>query len=125
MNSRIPIHKQSPRPFALFGYAWATLVGMIWGGLLSTGSVRRHGKLWVFSGLPKWSFRRGGVCVGACYLTDTNVNRAVLRHEDIHRQQWRVLGLMLPVRYFLAGNNPLHNRFEIEAGLADGGYRSR
>lgn len=117
------IHHRRPLPFAKLGYWYATAAGFVWGFLLSTGKVERHGKLWVFRGLPKWAFRRGGVCVGACYLTRNTVSTAVLRHEEIHRQQWRVLGLALPVLYALAGRDPRKNRFEIEAGLADGGYR--
>lgn len=116
------IHTRAPLPLARFGYAWATVVGCVWGGLLSTGRVERHGKLLVFRGMPRWAFRRGGVCVGACYLTRDTVSSRVLRHEEIHRQQWRVLGFVMPVWYALAGRDPLRNRFEVEAGLADGGY---
>ena len=31
----------------------------------------------------------------------------------------------MPLLYQLAGRNPLRNRFEIEAGLADGNYIPR
>ncbi|MGO1873683.1 MAG: Fe-S oxidoreductase [Canibacter sp.] len=117
------IHTRKPLPLALIGYWYATFVGFVWGGLLSTGRIERHGNLWVFRGMPKWAFKRGGVCVGACYLTRNLVGEAVLRHEEIHRQQWRVLGFALPVLYALSGRDPKKNRFEIEAGLADGGYR--
>lgn len=84
--------------------------------------MRRDGDLWVFTGMPKWTFSRGGSCVGACYLTHSNVSPAVLRHERVHVQQWRHYGLALPLLYFLSGRDPLRNRFEIEAGLTDGGY---
>ena len=114
-----------PLPFASLGYAYATLVGFVWGALLSTGPVRRVDGLWVFRGMPRWSFGRGGSCVGACYLTDRNVSAAVIRHEQIHRAQWRTYGLALPILYVLAGRDPLRNRFEIEAGLEDGGYIRR
>lgn len=119
----IPIHLRRPLPLAWIGYAFATAVGFTWGTLLSTGRVRRHGKLWVFRGLPRWAFRRGGVCVGACYLTADTVSDRVLRHEEIHRQQWRVLGLLLPLWYAAEGSDATRNRFEVEAGLRDGGYR--
>ncbi len=109
-------------PCSWIGYAYATLVGFIWGSIWSTGKVERIDGLWVFRGMPKWTFRRGGTCVGACYLTRTNVSPRVLRHERIHRAQWRKYGLAMPVLYALAGRNPLTNRFEIEAGLKDGGY---
>ena len=68
---------------------------------------------------------RGGSCVGSCYLTDTNVSARVLRHEHVHREQWRHYCLAMPFLYFVAGRDPLKNRFEIEAGLEDGGYVRR
>ena len=88
----------------------------------STGEIRRVDGLWVFTGMPKWTFGRGGSCVGSCYLTDTNVSVPVLRHERVHREQWKRYGLAMPVLYWLSGRDPLRNRFEIEAGLKDGGY---
>ncbi|MFF8816501.1 Fe-S oxidoreductase [Leucobacter sp. NPDC015123] len=109
-------------PFAWFGYAYATAVGFIWGSIWSTGAVERIDGLWVFRGMPRWTFGRGGSCVGACYLTDANVSPAILRHEQVHRSQWRRYGLAMPLLYFLAGRDPLVNRFEVEAGLRDGGY---
>lgn len=109
-------------PLARAGYFFATAVGFVWGGLLSTGSVERVDGLWVFRGLPRWAFRRGGVCVGGCYLTRDNAAPRVLRHERVHQRQWRRYGFAMPVLYLLAGRDPLRNRFEIEAGLADGGY---
>lgn len=114
-----------PLPLAFLGYAYATAVGLIWGFVLSTGKIRRIGGLWVFQGMPRWSFGRGGSCVGACYFTDSNVSEAVLRHEAVHRRQWRHYGLALPILYFFAGKDPLHNRFERDAGLVDGGYLPR
>ena len=47
------------------------------------------------------------------------------RHELVHVEQWRHYGLAMPLLYALAGHNPLRNRFEIEAGLEDGGYVRR
>lgn len=114
-----------PLPFARLGYLYATAVGMVWGYLWSTGEVERRDGLWIFRGMPKWAFKRGGVCVGACYLTRSNVSEAVLRHERVHREQWRRFGLAMPILYLLAGRDPLLNRFEIEAGLEDGGYVRR
>lgn len=112
-------------PLARLGYLYATAVGFAWGSIWSTGEVRRHEGLWVFSGMPKWTFGRGGSCVGSCYLTDRNTGAAVLRHELVHREQWRRYGFAMPLLYLLAGRDPLHNRFEIEAGLEDGGYVRR
>lgn len=117
-----PVRDRSAWPLAGIGYAYATAVGFIWGAIWSTGRVERLNGLWVFTGMPKWTFGRGGSCVGSCYLTDDNVSEAILRHERVHRAQWRHYGLALPILYQLAGRNPLRNRFEIEAGLRDGGY---
>lgn len=111
-----------PWPLARFGYLYATCLGFAWGSIWSSGKIERHGGLWVFRGMPKWTFGRGGSCVGSCYLTDDNVSPAVLRHELMHRRQWRHYGLALPLLYLLDGRDPLRNRFEIEAGLEDGGY---
>lgn len=108
------------------GYCWGTAVGWIWGSIWSTGPVQRREGLWVFRGLPEWAFARGGVCVGGCYLTgDTDPSPAVLRHEAVHRTQWLRYGFLMPLLYLAAGRDPLRNRFEIEAGLEDGGYVRR
>lgn len=112
-------------PLARLGYLYATAVGFIWGAVWSTGEVRRVDGLWVFTGMPKWAFGRGGSCVGGCYLTDGNTGEAVLRHERVHREQWRRYGMAMPILYLIAGRDPLANRFEIEAGLEDGGYLPR
>jgi len=114
-----------PRPLRDLGFRYATLVGLVWGLPLSTGRVRVEGDLIVLTGLPRWAFRRGGTTVGRVYLTRDNDSPAVLRHERVHVEQWRRLGLWMPVLYLLAGTDPLRNRFEIEAGLEDGGYVRR
>lgn len=116
---------REPLPLARLGYLYATAVGFVWGALWSTGKVERRDGLWIFQGMPKWTFGRGGSCVGACYLTDHNVSEPVLRHERVHRDQWRRYGMALPFLYLLAGRDPLRNRFEREAGLEDGGYLPR
>ncbi|GGH47745.1 Fe-S oxidoreductase [Microbacterium album] len=113
-------------PVSLAGYAWGTLVGWVWGALWSTGPVERRAGFWVFRGLPSWAYPRGGVCVGGCFLTgDGRVTPALLRHEGVHREQWRRYGFLMPLLYLLAGRDPLRNRFEIAAGLQDGGYLRR
>lgn len=113
-------------PISLVGYWWGTAVGWAWGSLWSTGRVQRREGLWVFRGMPDWTFGRGGVCVGGCYLTgDAVVTDAVLRHEAVHARQWRRYGFLMPVLYWLSGRDPLTNRFEIEAGLVDGNYVRR
>jgi hypothetical protein len=109
-------------PISRAGYWWGTAVGFIWGGLWSTGPVERHEGLWVFRGMPSWTFNRGGVCVGGCFLTgDRRPSTAVLRHKA----QWLRYGFLMPVLYLFAGRDPLRNRFEIEAGLEDGNYVRR
>ncbi|WP_210508656.1 Fe-S oxidoreductase [Naasia sp. SYSU D00057] len=114
-----------PRPLRELGFRYATLVALVWGLPLSTGRVRVEGDLIVLTGLPRWAFRRGGTTVGRVYLTRDNDSPGVLRHERVHVEQWRRLGLWMPVLYLLAGTDPLRNRFEIEAGLEDGGYVRR
>ncbi|MCP2031775.1 hypothetical protein L1277_001873 [Okibacterium sp. HSC-33S16] len=104
------------------GYLYATAVGFVWGSLWSTGKIRRRNGLFVFTGMPNWTFGRGGSCVGSCYLTNRNVSADVLEHEAVHKRQWQRYGMLFPILYFFAGRNPLTNRFEIEAGLEKGGY---
>jgi len=113
-------------PISRVGYWYGCTVGWVWGSVWSTGRVERRQGLWVFRGLPAWAFPRGGVCVGGCFLTgDDRPTDTVLRHEAVHQRQWRRYGFLMPVLYALAGRDPLRNRFEIEAGLADGNYVPR
>ena len=113
-------------PVGAVGYAYGTAVGMLWGFLWSTGPIERRGELWVFRGMPAWTFPRGGVCMGACYLTGSlPVDAGIVRHESVHARQWRRFGFLMPVLYTLEGRDPLRNRFEIDAGLADGRYVRR
>lgn len=113
-------------PLSRAGYLYATVVGFVWGGLWSRGQVERRHGLWVFRGMPKGTYMRGGQCVGGCFLTgDAEPSEAVLRHEAVHKAQWLRYGMLLPVLYLFAGRNALRNRFEIEAGLEDGNYVRR
>lgn len=113
-------------PISRLGYWYGSAVGWVWGGLWSTGPVERRAGLWVFTGMPKWAFPRGGVCVGGCFLTgDDRVTERLLAHEAVHKRQWQRYGFLMPVLYALAGRDPLRNRFEIEAGLEDGNYVPR
>ena len=108
---------------ALPGYWLVTGLALVWGAPLARFRVARHGDLLVCAGLPRWAFARGGTTIGGVYLTRGSVSEAVLRHEAVHRQQWRRYGLAFIVLYLAAGRDALGNRFEIEAGLEDGGYR--
>lgn len=113
-------------PVSAAGYWWGTAVGWVWGSLWSTGRVERRGGLWVFTGMPSWTFRRGGVCVGGCFLTGADaVSDGLLRHEAVHARQWRRYGFLMPLLYLAAGFDPLTNRFEILASLEDGNYVPR
>ena len=113
-------------PISRVGYWYGCTVGWVWGSLWSTGRVEKREGLWVFRGMPGWTFPRGGVCVGGCFLTgDGRVSAALLRHEAVHKRQWQRYGFLMPLLYTLAGRNPLRNRFEIEAGLEDGNYVRR
>ena len=76
----------------------------------------------VCAGLPRFAFGRGGTTIGAAYLTRDNTADAVLEHEAVHRAQWKKYGLAFIPLYLAAGRDARHNRFEIEAGLEDGGY---
>lgn len=104
------------------GYWIATVAGYAWGFALSRGHVRHDRDLWVATGMPRWSFGRGGTTIGAVYLTRDNDSAAVLEHEAVHREQWRTYGLVLIPLYVAAGTDARKNRFEIEAGLDKGGY---
>ncbi|WP_205791305.1 Fe-S oxidoreductase [Microbacterium sulfonylureivorans] len=113
-------------PVSRVGYWYGTTVGWVWGSIWSTGRIEKREGLWVFRGLPKWAFARGGVCVGGCFLTgDGRVTTHLLRHEAVHKRQWERYGFLMPFLYLFAGRNPLRNRFEIEAGLEDGNYVPR
>jgi hypothetical protein len=105
------------------GHWFATVSGFCWGALLSRFRLRRVGRLLVCSGMPSWSFGRGGTTIGAVYLTRDSMSPGVLAHEDVHRQQWKRYGLAFALLYVAAGADPRSNRFEVEAGLARGGYR--
>ncbi|QEE62653.1 hypothetical protein FVA74_09505 [Salinibacterium sp. dk2585] len=105
------------------GYWLATAAGLLWGAVLSRGRIRRRGGVIVASGCPRWAFGRGGTTIGAVYLTHDQLGAGVLAHEAVHRAQWRRYGLAFIPLYFAAGLNARGNRFEIEAGLQQGGYR--
>lgn len=113
-------------PISALGYAYGCAVGWVWGTLWSRGRIERRGRLFVFRGMPSWAFPRGGVCVGHCFLTgDGRIDDRLIAHESVHERQWRRFGILMPILYSIAGRDPLQNRFEIEAGLADGNYIPR
>ncbi|TQL48538.1 hypothetical protein FB562_1633 [Homoserinimonas aerilata] len=113
------LHPVVARP----GYWVATAAGLLWGTILSLGRIRGDGGVIVARSCPRWAFGRGGTTVGAVYLTCDTISPDVLRHEAVHRAQWRRYGLAFIPLYFAAGLDGRTNRFEVEAGLELGGYR--
>jgi hypothetical protein len=107
---------------ALPGYWFATVAGLIWGGIMSRFRLRAEGGVIVAPHMPKWSFGRGGTTVGAVYFTNSNTTPNVLEHESAHRAQWRKYGLCFIPLYIAAGVVAKTNRFEVDAGLKKGGY---
>jgi hypothetical protein len=112
------LHPVVARP----GYWLASAAGIVWGGLLSFGRIRSEGGVIVARKCPRWAFGRGGTTLGAVYLTHDSVSPSVLEHEAIHRAQWKKYGLAFIPLYVAAGAPAHTNRFEVEAGLARGGY---
>lgn len=106
------------------GYWFATAAGLLWGGVLSLGRVRSRGGVLVARNCPSWAFGRGGTTIGAVFLTRGEVSDDVLAHEAVHRAQWKKYGLAFIPLYIAAGVPAHTNRFEVEAGLAKGGYIS-
>ncbi|GAB7192569.1 hypothetical protein NUM3379_32780 [Kineococcus sp. NUM-3379] len=105
----------------------AALVGRLARGYARLLGARheRHGDLHVCWGLPRRAYPRGGVTLGDTYLTGSSPGTRTarrLRHELVHVGQWRRFGFSFAWRYPLAGRRAVRNRFEVEAGLADGGY---
>lgn len=105
------------------GYWFASFCGLVWGGIVSRGRLRRADGVIVARDCPRWAFGRGGTTIGAVYLTCDNDSPAVLQHEAVHRAQWRHYGLAFTLLYVAAGPIAELNRFEVEAGLEKGGYR--
>jgi hypothetical protein len=109
-------------PVARPGYAFATACAWVWGAAIHLAVPERRGGVVLCAGLPTWAFGRGGTTIGAVYLTRSAVSPAILRHEAVHRAQWRRYGLCFIPLYLAAGADARGNRFEIEAGLEEGGY---
>ena len=104
------------------GFWLATSCAWDWGGAVGRFRLRRVDTLVVASGLPKWAYGQGGTTIGAVYLTTDNSSPTVLEQQAVHRAQWKKYGLAFIPLHLDAGRDARHNRFEIEAGLAKGGY---
>ena len=106
------------------GSLLATLLALLWARLWRA-RVRYDAptRLLVASGM-RGGFGRGGTTIGGVFLTRRDPGPALLRHEAVHADQWARHGLTFPVRYGLEElrHRGSRNRFEVEAGLEDGGY---
>ncbi|WP_429519831.1 hypothetical protein [Rhodococcus sp. BE178] len=82
----------------------------------------RYG-IFVCSGM-RGGFGRGGTTLGGAYLTRGNTADRVIRHEAVHADQWGWHGAVFAPMYLWEEiRNPgARNRYEIAAGLEDGGY---
>ncbi|KAA0023961.1 hypothetical protein [Antrihabitans cavernicola] len=80
-------------------------------------------EIYVCSGM-RGGFGRAGTTIGGAYLTDTNTALRTIRHESVHADQWARYGASFAIRYLLEERRhpKAGNKFEIEAGLVDGGY---
>ncbi|MCQ4121469.1 hypothetical protein [Rhodococcus tibetensis] len=93
----------------------------VWGG--RTAFDEEFG-IFVCSGM-RGGFARGGTTIGGAFLTGRTPARTLLRHEAVHADQWATYGWSFALRYLFEElrHRGARNRFEIAAGLADGGYR--
>lgn len=81
---------------------------------------------------PRWSaqmdgrvYGRGGTNVGGTYVMgfkEDYVRPIRLEHGKTHTKQWEESGFLFIPKYFMAGTDPCHNRYEIDADLGKGGY---
>ncbi|WP_406015055.1 RHS repeat-associated core domain-containing protein [Streptomyces sp. NBC_00984] len=82
-----------------------------------------HGPTVCQTALPMYG--RGGTNVGGTYVTGWDseyISTKRLKHERVHTKQWDQAGLIFIPKYFMAGLDPCHNRYEIAADLDNGGY---
>lgn len=93
----------------------------IWGAVVTFDD---GAGIYVATGM-RGGFARGGTTIGGVFLTRKPPTRAIARHEAVHADQWARYGAGFAWRYLVeeVRNPGARNRFEIEAGLADGGYR--
>lgn len=79
--------------------------------------------LFVCAGM-KAGFGRAGTTIGGAYLTKQATQLRTIRHEAKHADQWAHYGIAFAGLYLFEElrHRGAANRFEIEAGLEDGGY---
>jgi hypothetical protein len=80
-------------------------------------------EMFVCSGM-RGGYGRAGTTFGGAYLTKDYTGARTLHHESVHADQWAHYGLAFGPLYLIEEirHPKARNRFEIEAGLADGGY---
>lgn len=117
-------HNDKSLPLSALGTEFASLLALTYGASFKGSKFSDEDGLAICSGLPKRAYPRGGICIGRIFLTGPEPSECVVAHERRHVEQWERYGLALIGLYFLEGTNPMTNRFEIEAGLVDGGYAS-
>lgn len=98
----------------------ALVYARVWGGQIHF--ERRH-RIFIAVGM-RGGFARAGTTVGGVFLTRREPGERLIRHESVHADQWARYGIVFPFLYWYEElRNPRErNRFEIEAGLAEGGY---
>lgn len=70
-------------------------------------------------------YGRGGTTIGHTYITGFDPeddDKAKLRHERVHTEQWDKFGAGFIYKYFSEGVDACHNQYEEEAGWKDGDY---
>lgn len=108
-------------------------------GALTRGRFRRRGALVVVDRARVPLLRAGAVTIGSVVIIPTRTMEeaearipALMAHEDEHAWQWAYcLGLPFVPLYMAAmgwsmirsGDRATANHFEVQAGLAAGGYR--
>jgi RHS repeat-associated protein len=101
--------------------------GAAWAAAKADGATCRNvSGLRTCYGARGWSYARGGTTFGDTYVTGPNRRARAsdrIRHEKVHRAQWRTYGWAFPVLYGRAGRNACRNKYEKQAGLRGGGYR--
>jgi len=71
-------------------------------------------------------YANGGTTFGDTYMAGRGQDKVTpqkIKHEKVHRSQWRNGGYGFAYDYIRSGSNAYTNKYERAAGLCDGGYR--
>ncbi|WP_348619478.1 hypothetical protein [Sanguibacter sp. 26GB23] len=93
--------------------------------LADGGTCEQQSGLWVCFGVTSVLAQRGGTTYGDTFLTARDrqvLDDELVAHELEHVRQWRLFGPSFTVLYLREGSDPCENYFEVQAGLALGGY---